>query len=134
MENNSQNIEDDGKNSDTLEDSEIIMENNLKNGKQDGLCQIWNENGQIEKKYPLNVNMENHIATLSRLNVLQSLLSDKENKEKVKDFNQIVDTLVQIIFTDNQKTLNEISRQIGFAKEVYDWMNSEFQKQQKNEN
>ena len=29
MENNSQNIEDDGKNSDTLEDSEIIMENNL---------------------------------------------------------------------------------------------------------
>ena len=29
VENNSQNIEDDGKNSDTLEDSEIIMENNL---------------------------------------------------------------------------------------------------------
>lgn len=55
-------------------------------------------------------------------------------RAKEKDFNEIINQLLEELFVNYPNTLNELNKRLEFARELYDWIKKDFEKTQKQEN
>ncbi len=55
-------------------------------------------------------------------------------REKEKNYNDILDYLIEDTYKNNLETLNTITKHVEFAKELYDYCNKQFETFKKTQN
>jgi len=85
---------------------------------------------QFSSVSELKENQEKIIQMLLQLKELQNLLNEKEMRE-AENFNDIFSESLEKLYGDYNIQLNEVNNAMKFAKELYDFLNVQFEQKTK---